>query len=153
MEALLGGLLGGLARVVPEVLKMWDRKNERKHEIDLGNQQYKLVELQGHNQLQQVEAGQISEGISAIREAYANTRTGFKFADTINALVRPWITMVIFHVWLAVKIAAYLQLRHTGIDWMTAIQTLWSEDDAAMLAGVTNFYFLNRVFERRNKSG
>jgi len=35
LESLFGGLLGGLFRLAPEILKFLDRKSERKHEIAL----------------------------------------------------------------------------------------------------------------------
>ena len=31
-ESLLGGIFGGLLRLAPEVMKFFDRKNEREHE-------------------------------------------------------------------------------------------------------------------------
>lgn len=155
LDAVLGGVLGGVARLVPEVIGYFDKKNDRKHELALGEQQFKLIQLQGHNQLQAqataAESAEIVAGISAIQEAYRTQKTGFKFADTVSAMVRPWITFVVFHTWLAVKVAAYVALLNKGISWDVAITTMWTGDDVAMLAGVTNFWFLSRVFEKRGR--
>jgi hypothetical protein len=153
MEALIGGALGALARLAPEVLKVLDRKNERKHELAMNEQQLKVIELQGHIKLDTEQAAadsaQVLEGIKAIQSAYENMKTGFKFADTVSALVRPWVTFMIVHVWLAVKVAAYTQLLHAGLTWDVAIQSIWGPDDTAMFSGVVNFWFLGRVFEKR----
>jgi hypothetical protein len=152
-SALLGGLLGGIARMVPEVLKFFDRKNDRKHELALGAQQLDLIKVQGHNKLQEIdrtmEGAQMVAGIEAIKEAYRSQKTGWKFADSVSALVRPWITFVIFHAWLAVKVAAFTQLFQGGVEWNVAVITMWTDNDVAMLAGVTNFWFLSRVFEKK----
>jgi hypothetical protein len=154
MEALLGGALGALARLAPEVLKVLDRKNERKHELALNAHQLELVKIQGHQKLETeqlaADNGQVIAGIQAIQAAYENMKTGFKFADTISALVRPWVTFMIVHVWLAVKVAAYTQLIDSGITWDVAMQAIWNADDMGVFSGVVNFWFLGRVFDKRN---
>lgn len=154
LDAVLGGVLGGVARLAPEVLGFFDKKNERKHELALGQQQFELVKLQGNNTLAAAtitaDSAAITASISAIQEAYKSQgNSGVKWADAISTLVRPWITFVVFHTWLAVKIAAYVALTAKGISWDTALVTMWTGDDVAMLAGVTNFWFLSRVFEKR----
>lgn len=153
LDAILGGALGGLARLAPEVLKFFDRKQERKHELALGTQQAELIKLQGDTKLREsqvtADSAQMVAGIAAVQAAYATQKTGFKFADTISALIRPWITTVIFHFWAAVKVAAFIQLSNHGISWDVALQAMWTPNDVTMLAGVTNFWFLSRVFEKK----
>lgn len=152
-SSVLGGVLGGLARMVPEFLKAWDRKNERKHELALGEQQMKLIELQGHMKLDsdrlQADSAQMTAAISAVQTAYTTMKTGFKWADSIVATVRPVVTYLVVGFWALVKIAAYTQLSKQGISWEVALPTIWGNDDWVMLAGVTNFWFLGRVFERK----
>lgn len=150
-DAIFGGLLGGIARLAPEVLGYFDKKNERKHELALGDQQYKLVQLQGDNKLRTdqiaADSAQMTEGLKAIQDAYASSKTGFKFADTINALMRPWITSVVVAGWITYKVGMFMQLFHG--DWAAAAIQSWTDNDWAMLGGVTNFWFLSRVFEKK----
>lgn len=150
-SALLGGILGGIARLAPEVMKVFDRKNERQHELAMSKHELEVIKIQGHQKLESeqlsTEAAQIVAGLQAVQSA--QTKTGFKFADTVNALVRPWITMILFHTYLAVKWATYYQLQKAGISWDVAIVTIWNNDDVTMLAGVTNFWFLSRVFDKK----
>lgn len=152
-SALLGGVLGGVARMVPEVLKFFDRKAERKHELDMNEFQFKFQKEAGAQKLEltqlEVDSAQVTAGISAIQSAYQSMKTGFKFADTISALVRPYVTAVIFNMYVAVKVAAYYQLAKHGLPWEQAVQTIWGPDDVALLFGITNFWFLGRVFEKR----
>ena len=35
-----------------------------------------------------------------------------------------------------------------GADWMPAVQAAWTDADQALWAGVLNFWFLGRVFDR-----
>jgi hypothetical protein len=155
MDAIIGGVLGGLARLAPEVLKALDRKNERAHELKMSQHQLEVIKIQGHQKIESdqlaLDSAQVVAGVGAIQAAYQSMKTGFKLADTISALVRPWVTFMIVHVWLLVKLAAYITMIKSGISWDVAIQTLWTDDDKAMLAGVLNFWFLGRVFEKRGK--
>lgn len=153
-SSVVGALGGAVARLAPEVIKALDRANERKHEIAMSEQQYKFAQLQGAQQLDQAkvqaDSSAIINGIAAIKSAYENMKTGFKFADTVSALIRPWVTISIVAFWAATKIAAFVSLSHGGIDWATAVQATWGNNDWAMLSGVLNFWFLGRVFEKRS---
>lgn len=154
MEPLIGGAIGALARLAPEVLKFLDRKNERKHELAVGSQQMELIKVQGHMKLDsdriQADSAQLVAGLDAIKTAYESQKTGFKFADTVSALVRPGVTYLVVGFWALVKVAAYAQLSDT-LPWDVAVQTLWGENDWAMFAGIVNFWFLGRVFEKKGK--
>lgn len=153
LDAIFGGALGALARLAPEVLKHFDRKNERKHEVALGQQQMELVKLQGDNRLRSeqitADSAQMTAGLEAIKEAYASQKTGFKFADTVSALVRPIVTYVVFGGWVSFKVAAFAQLAAGDIAWAEAAQSSWTDNDWAMLSGILNFWFLGRVFEKK----
>jgi hypothetical protein len=152
-SAILGGLLGSVARFAPEVLKFFDRKNERTHELALGEQQFKLVQTQGNTKLAadtiSATSAEMIAGVGAIKAAYENMKSGIAWIDGLNALVRPWITFMIFHAWVAVKVAAFVQLFDQSLSWSVAIQAMWTDNDVAMLSGVVNFYFLGRVFEKK----
>lgn len=153
-SAVLGGIVGGIARLAPEVIKALDRANERKHELKMNEHQLEVVKVQGaqNKDLAQIQAdsGQVIAGINAIKSAYENMKTGFKFADSVSALIRPWVTISVVGFWAATKVAAFTMLAHGGLDWATAVSATWGENDWALFAGVTNFWFLGRVFEKRN---
>lgn len=153
MDPIIGGALGAIARLIPEGMKFFDRKAERAHELAIGEQSLKVMVTTGTQKIEgekaSAENAQLLAGIEAIKAAYAGQPSGVKWVDGVNALVRPWITAVIFHMWVAVKVAAFVQLSNSGISWDTAVLTMWTQDDGAMLFGVTNFYFLNRVFEKK----
>jgi hypothetical protein len=152
MDPLIGGAIGALARLAPEVLKALDRKNERKHELELTKQQLEVIKVQGHMKLDseriRADSEQLVTGLEAIKEAYRSQKTGFKFADTISALVRPFVTYLVVGLWALVKLAAYSQLVGSGLEWDVAVRTMWNEDDAAVFFGILNFWFLSRVFEK-----
>ena len=52
-SGILGGLLGGVFRLAPEVLKFFDRKNERTHELNMFKEQCELTKLQGELKIEE----------------------------------------------------------------------------------------------------
>ncbi len=47
IETLLGSLLGGVFRIVPEVMKLWDAKNEREHELKMLGKEMEFAQIKG----------------------------------------------------------------------------------------------------------
>jgi hypothetical protein len=65
---IFGALFGGVFRLIPEFMKMWDRKNEREHEVILGEQQMEMIKLQGSYKMQEVNAATDIAHMNAIME-------------------------------------------------------------------------------------
>lgn len=155
LESLVGAAGGGLLRLAPEVLKLLDRRNERVHELALGEQQRKLVELQGHNQLaladRQADTSQLVSALEALREGIKAQaiQTGNVLVDAVSATVRPVVTYLVAGMWATVKVAGFCAVLDAGAAWYTAAQQVWGPNDVAMLTGILNFWFLGRVFDKR----
>lgn len=140
IEALLGGAVGLVGRLMPEALKFFDRKSERAHELALGDQQQKLVAIQGNSQLQsvsvQAQANQFTQAVAALQEAYkTQAPTGNKIVDFVNSTVRPIVTYGFSLAYLYTKMV-------TGH---------WDETDTAIFSAILNFWFMGRVFDKATK--
>jgi hypothetical protein len=137
IEALLGGGLGAIARMAPEVLKFFDRKNERTHELALGDQQARLIELGNRGKLEQAQIEAQSHDLVAALEALRagiagqSTLTGVKWVDALSSSVRPVITYLFTGAYLYYKM----------------ITGTWEPQDTAIFSGILNFWFMGRVFE------
>jgi len=144
IETLLGGLLGGAFRLAPEVLKWFDRQGERGHELAM---QDKALES---------EIGAAADGawntgaIETLRDAVRTQgeKTGVVWADTLSSTVRPVITYWFMALYCSAKTAAFAAALSAGADWGTAVLHAWTEADQALWAGVLNFWFLGRVFDK-----
>jgi hypothetical protein len=88
--------------------------------------------------------------IEALREAVtAQGRTsGVIWVDALSASVRPVITYWFMGLYCAAKTAAFAAAVTAGAGWGEAILHVWTEADQALWAGVLNFWFLGRVFDR-----
>lgn len=154
IETLLGGLLGGAFRLAPEVLKWLDRKGERGHELAMQDKALEFEKLRGASRMAEITAAADatwnSGAVEALREAVSaqgrNSRA--KWADALSISVRPVITYWFMALYCAAKTAVFIGAVEAGVDWIPAIQAAWTDADQALWAGVLNFWFLGRVFDR-----
>jgi hypothetical protein len=88
--------------------------------------------------------------IEALKESVAaqGRSSGVKWADALSTSVRPVITYWFMALYCAAKTAAFAAAVTAGAGWGAAILHAWTEADQALWAGVLNFWFLGRVFDR-----
>ena len=154
IETLLGGLLGGAFRIAPEILKWLDRKGERGHELAMQDKALKFEKLRGVQRMSEIGAGADAAwnvgAIETLREAVRaqGEKTGVRWADALSSSVRPVITYWFMALYCAAKTATVAAALTGGAGWGVAILYAWTEADQALWAGVLNFWFLGRVFDR-----
>lgn len=156
MEPISGLLLGGIARLAPEVLNWFDKKDERAHELalidknlaaDKQRAEFALAQsrVDGDNQ-------QTLQQFTAMIEATKaqGQMTGVKFIDALNQTVRPVITYWLFALYALAKVAVFVALYHQSGSLLEAARISWDADDRNMLAGILGFWFVNRVYAKRS---
>ena len=154
IETLLGGLLGGAFRLAPEILKWLDRKGERGHELAMQDKALEFEKLRGAQRMSEIGAGADAAwnvgAIETLREAVRSQgeKTGVRWADALSSSVRPVITYWFMALYCAAKTATVAAAVTGGAGWGVAILYAWTEADQALWAGVLNFWFLGRVFDR-----
>ena len=154
IETLLGGLLGGAFRLAPEILKWVDRKGERGHELAMQDKALEFEKLRGAQRMAEIgtsaDAAWNTGAIEALKEAVAaqGRPTGVRWVDALSASVRPVITYWFMGLYCTSKAAAFAAAVTAGATWGVAILNAWTEGDQALWAGVLNFWFLGRVFDR-----
>jgi len=154
IETLLGGLLGGAFRLAPEFLKWLDRKGERVHELAMQDKALEFEKIRGAQRMaeigSQADAAWNTGAIEALRDAVRTQgeKTGVWWADALSSSVRPIITYWLMALYCAAKTVAFVAALNAGAGWGAAVLAAWSEADQALWAGVLNFWFLGRVFDR-----
>ena len=154
IETLLGSLLGGAFRLAPEILKWLDRKGERGHELAMQDKAIEFEKLRGAQRMAEIgaaaDAAWNTGAINALKEAVAaqGHQSGVRWADALSASVRPVITYWFMGLYCAAKTAAFAAALTAGAGWGEATLHAWTEADQALWAGVLNFWFLGRVFDR-----
>jgi hypothetical protein len=154
IETLLGGLLGGAFRLAPEILKWLDRKGERSHELAMQDKALEFEKLRGAQRMGEIGAAADAAWNTGAIDACAKPwRTQGSVPACAGPMrlsisVRPVITYWFMALYCAAKTAAFAAAVTAGAGWGTAILHAWTEADQALWAGVLNFWFLGRVFDR-----
>lgn len=154
---LFGTIFGGLFRLAPEVLKFLDRKNERSHELAMFNRQCELEQIRGEMKLAEIGAERdkaIDTGVMAAFEAAINSQTEMAKAAggwvaSLSASVRPVMTYYLLLMYGVVKACFMITAFQNGSPVTEAITTYWTGDDAALLAGVINYWMIDRSLAKR----
>lgn len=154
IETILGGLLGGAFRLAPEILKWMDRNGERSHELSMQDKAIEFEKIRGAQRMSEIgasaDAAWNTGAIDAFKEAIAaqGRPTGVPWADALSSSVRPIITYWLMALYCAAKTVAFVAALNAGAGWGAAVLAAWSDADQALWAGVLNFWFLGRVFDR-----
>lgn len=153
-ETLLGGVFGGLLRLAPEVFKIFDKKNERAHELAMLNAEMEFARMKGEIVMRQTEAAITVEEMGAIGKAFQEqsktAQAAGKFVAAISALVRPTVTYAFVTAYFAVKLATYLMALEQGGEWKEVILRLWTDDDVTILFSILSFWFVSRTIDRNS---
>jgi hypothetical protein len=152
IETLLGSLLGGVFRIVPEVMKLWDAKNEREHELAMLGKEMEFAQIRGEISMREQETVLMGKELDAMTEALKEqgetARASGKFISAISAAVRPLVTYWFVTLYSIVKLASILMAVDAGAEWKEVLVSSWSEDDMALLMMVLTFWFVGRVWDR-----
>ena len=155
VETLLGTLFGGLFRMAPEILKWMDRKDERKHELSMFDKQLEADRLRGDQALAQIQVqADASIGTAEIQAIIAATKaqatkTGIRWVDAINSLMRPLITFWwVVVLYTAALVAQFLFLIDSGETTAQAVIALWGVEEKALVASIVSFWFVDRSLRK-----
>lgn len=154
---LVGSVLGGVFRLVPEFLKAYDRKNERQHELSMFDRQCKLEEQRGTQKLAEIGANReaaIDTGVvesfkAAIDQQTEMVKAAGGWVASLSASVRPVMTYYILVLYGAVKTAVIVSYVQSGMTLVEILPMVWGVDDMALLSGVVNYWILDRTLAKR----
>jgi hypothetical protein len=154
---ILGSIFGGLFRMAPEVLKFFDKKNERSHEMLMFARQCELEQIRGQMKLAEIGAQReaaIDVGVmdafqSAIEQQATMVKAAGGWAASLSASVRPVVTYWVLFVWSFIHVWFAWNAWITGAPPVEVFKIMMSPDFSALLAGTINFWFLDRTLAKR----
>jgi hypothetical protein len=152
LTGLLSPLIGALIRLAPEILKFFDKKLERAHELLMQDKALEFEKLRGAQRMAELSSEMQNTQLEAIgKAATAQLRkTGIRWVDAVNALVRPTITYFFVGLYGAVKICAIVSAMQSGNGLIVALPTVWHVDhDMPILGSIIGFWFVSRVYDKR----
>jgi len=154
---LLGSIFGGIFRMAPEVLKYFDKANERQHELALFSRQCELEQMRGQMKLTEIGAQReaaIDVGVmdafqSAIEQQATMVKAAGGWAASLSASVRPVVTYWVLFVWSFIHVWFAYNAWIGGAPAIEVLKTMMTPDFSALLAGTINFWFLDRTLAKR----
>lgn len=150
---LLATLGGGLFRLLPEFLKYFEKRDDRKHELAMFEKQLEADRVKGEFASEQARTQLSIEDVKAMvaaTQAQA-TITGIKIVDAISALMRPLLTFWwCICLYTAALVAQYLYLLSQTGSQVGTILMLWGDQEKAIVASMIGFWFVDRTL-RKNK--
>lgn len=159
-------VFGFLAPFVPQVIKHFQDKADRAHELEMfklrldasaKEHTWRMEEIEAKADIAEMETlrtPQQSFGVQML-DAAKDSKFGkwalvpafylFTLLDWFSGMVRPAITYAMVAFYMTVKWASYESLRASQIEWTTAILQVWSENDWAVLMLVLSYWFGSRT--------
>jgi len=153
----IGSVLGGVFRLAPEVLKYFDKKNERLHELNMFARQCELETLRGQQKLAEigaqreaaVDVGVMDAFNAAINQQAEMVKAAGGWAASLSASVRPVMTYYLLVMYGAAKTAAMVLAYYHGQALTEVLSKSWGTDDMALLTGVINYWMIDRSLAKR----
>ena len=147
MLALLSPLIGIVGSLLPSVVRIFERKQELKHEIELTK-----IKLDGTIEaaklnitLEEIKAD-VTEGQS-VRD-HDKSIDGGKFLNALRASIRPVITYLFFFLFVAVKVAAAYVMIANGQSIPEMLDAVWDIETMSLFSTIMAFWFGSRVIEK-----
>lgn len=154
LEGLFGGLLGGIMRLAPEVIKFFGAKEENRHELEMFKLQTDLEKIKGANQIEEKYVDFSTASLDALSEAYkeqaAAVSKGSQWLANLSGSVRPGIAWALFSVYFIFKISMLISGIASGQPWLIVLGA-YNEADHALLNMVIGYYFVQRSIEKYQK--
>lgn len=154
---IFGSLIGGIFRLAPEVIKFFDKKDERAHERLMFEQQCQLETLRGQQKLAEigaqreatVDAGVMNAFNSAIEQQTEMVKAAGGWVASLSASVRPMMTYYLLVMYGAAKAAGMYLAWIGGQPAADIFAKSWASDDMALLTGVINYWMIDRSLMKR----
>jgi hypothetical protein len=147
MLALLSPLIGIFGSVIPSVVRIFERKQELKHEVELAKIKLDTAirAAESNLKLEEIKAD-VAEGQS-LRD-HDNSIDGGKFINALRASIRPVVTYLFFFLFVAVKVSAAYVMLSNGQSVPEMLKAVWDQETMALFSTIMAFWFGSRFLEK-----
>lgn len=151
MLALLSPLFGIFGSLLPSIVRIFERKQEIKYELDLTRLKIDAAERQADLQfdIEAIKAHAIER--QSILD-HDKSLDGGKFINALRASIRPVITYSFFFLFCAVKIAAAYAMLVTGQSVPEMLKAVWDVETMSLFSTIIAFWFGSRMMEKQERN-
>ncbi len=148
--AALPAILGALAGMVPAIVQLFTLKATNAQQLAMAQLQLQATK---DGTALQVDLANAQADIRQADAVYSfgSGLTGNKFVDGLAVFVRPYITLVFFHLWILLEVFMFIYAVNSGYDLGQLVKVLWPSETQAMFGAIVGFWFGDRMMLRGNQ--
>jgi hypothetical protein len=148
--AALPAILGALAGMVPALVQLFTLKANNAHQLAMAQEQRQAAK---EGVALQVDLANAQADIRQADHIYSfgSGASGNRFVDALAIFVRPYVTLVFFHLWILLEIFMFIYAVNSGYDLGQLVKVLWPDETQAMFGAIIGFWFGDRMMLRGNQ--
>ena len=149
MITLLGSLLGFGTSIVPEILGFFKQGQANKQELAMLEAKAQYAQALSSMKLEELDAkAEIVETEKLYEHDMALAARG-GWVVSLQASVRPVITYLFMATFIAVEGGlVYSLIANQNVDWPTALESAFGDEEMAMFSAILSFWFGNRAMSK-----
>jgi hypothetical protein len=147
LMAALPAILGALAGMVPAIVQLFTLKAQNAQALAMAQLQ---LQAQKEGIALQIDLANAQADIKQADAIYnfGNNPTGNRFVDGLSVFVRPYITLVFFHIWATLKLFLFIYAVNSGYDLGQLVKLIWTQEDTVLFSAIMGFWFGDRMILR-----
>jgi hypothetical protein len=140
-------ILGALAGFIPAITQLLTLKANNAQQLAMAQIQ---LQAQKEGIALQIDLANAQADIRQADAIYSfgNGLTGNKFVDALAVFVRPYITLVFFHLWVLLEVCLFIYGVNSGYDLGQLVKLLWGDETAGIFGAIMGFWFGDRMMLR-----
>lgn len=143
-------ILGAVAGFMPALIQLFQQKEKNAHDLAMAELQIEAAKTGGALQIDLANAQADIKQADRIYD-FASGPSGNRFVDALAIFVRPYITLVFFHLWMMMEIGLFVYGVNHGFDLGQVVKLLWDDNTAAIFGAIMGFWFGDRMIMRRDQ--
>lgn len=140
-------ILGAITGMVPAIMQFFTLKANNAQQLALAQLQLQAAREGGALQID------LANSQADIRQAehiynFASGSSGNRFVDALAIFVRPYVTLVFFHLWIFLEGCLVIYGINSGYDLGQLVKLVWSDETAGIFGAIMGFWFGDRMMQR-----
>lgn len=143
-------ILGALSGMVPAIMQWLTLKANNAQQLAMAQLQMQAAKEGGALQVDLANAQADIRQADHIYE-FASGASGNRFVDALAVFVRPYITILFFHLWLLIEVCLVIYGINSGYDLGQLAKLVWDDNTSAIFGAIMGFWFGDRMMMRGNQ--
>lgn len=140
-------ILGAITGMVPAIMQFLSLKANNAQQLALAQLQLQAAKDGGALQID------LANSQADIRQAehiydFASGPSGNRFVDALAIFVRPYVTIIFFHLWIFLEVCLAIYGINSGYDLGQLVKLVWSDETAGIFGAIMGFWFGDRMMMR-----